>query len=66
MTAKAGVDWCEYCDVYPRNPCQSGKEVVTCPNSSSYTKDYERSKLPGYSREDADELRRYREKYGPL
>jgi hypothetical protein len=60
-TAKAGVDWCEYCSVYPRNPCQSKGEAVECPNASAQMKEHYRS-LTGY----LDELAEYRRRYGSL
>lgn len=64
--AKAGVDWCTYCDVYPRHPCQDDEEASTCPNASPETKEHCRTSLPGYSENEAEELREYRRRYGPL
>lgn len=64
--AKAGVDWCEYCDVYPRHPCQDKEEAFECPNCPHWQREYIRETLPGYSRSEADELAEYRRRYGRL
>lgn len=64
--AIAGIDYCEHCSVYPRNPCRSNEEVSDCPNANEYTREAARSSLPGYSREEAEELAEYRRRYGRL
>lgn len=57
---------CAYCSNFPRHPCYSAEEVAKCPNAPDYQKDYARSRLPGYSRDEADELAEYRRRYGRL
>jgi hypothetical protein len=42
---------CAYCSRCPRHPCYDAEEVVECPNASESTREYARSKLPGYRRE---------------
>lgn len=64
--AKEGVDWCKYCDVYPRNPCHSKEEAYDCGNCPEYTKRSIRMSMPGYSQDEADELTEYRRRYGRL
>lgn len=64
--ARAGVGWCEWCDVYPRHPCQSKKEAYECPNASEISREIYRRSLPGYSQSEADELAEYRRRYGQL
>lgn len=64
--ARAGVDFCEYCDVYPRNPCQTKREAYECPNCPEYQRECIRTTLPGYSRDEAEELAEYRRRFGKL
>jgi hypothetical protein len=66
MVAQAGIDWCKYCDVIPRHPCQSNQEAAACPNATPMTRELCRSRLPGYSQSEADELAEYRRRYGRL
>ncbi len=64
--ARAGIDYCKYCSVIPRNPCRDDEEASTCPNASPETREACRSELPGYSQDEADELAEYRRRFGPL
>ncbi len=64
--ARAGVDWCSYCDVFPRHPCQNEAEAYECPNASSVMKEHYRKNLPGYSEDEANALEEYRRRYGRL
>lgn len=51
--AQEGVDWCKYCSVYPRNPCQNSEDAAECPNNDT-------------PRTEAEQLAEYRRRYGDL
>ena len=57
---------CAHCDACPRHPCYSAEEVMECPNAHQSTREYARSRLPGYDQDAADELDEYRRRFGPL
>ena len=57
---------CAYCSAYPRHPCYSAEEVAVCPNADPSQKQYARTRLPGYSQSEADELAVYRRRFGRL